>query len=98
LAVPLRGALPEVPCAKCGQRVPGLAWGERCPECAGALRRRAAKVGRRAALAATLIAAAYVAFVMPPDPTARYYGALAVAVTYVLVRRIAQRIMMEVLQ
>jgi predicted benzoate:H+ symporter BenE len=62
------------------------------------LRRRAAKVGGRAALAAALIAAAYVALAVPPDPTARYYGALAVAVTYILVRRIAQRITMEVLK
>ena len=29
----LPGGLPEVPCAKCERRVPGLPWGELCPEC-----------------------------------------------------------------
>jgi hypothetical protein len=45
-----------------------------------------------------MVAAAYVALSLPDDPTARYYGLLAVAVTYLLVRRIVQRITMEVLK
>ena len=31
--MPSLGGLPEVPCAKCGERVAGLPWGELCPEC-----------------------------------------------------------------
>jgi len=93
-----RVGLPEAPCIRCGRRVAGLPWGERCAECTAELRRRAGTIGGRAALAATVIAAAYVALRLPADPAARYYGVLAIVVTYVLVRRIVQRIMMEVLQ
>ena len=95
--MPSRGGLPEVPCARCGRRVSGLTWGEQCSECTTERRRRASRLGGRAALAAAVIAALYVTLRLPPDPTARYYGALAVAVTYILVRRIVQRLAMEVL-
>jgi hypothetical protein len=92
------GGLPDVPCARCGRRVSGLALGDRCLECTTQLRRRASRLGGRIALAATVITAIFVAARLPPDPTARYYGILAVAVTYILVRRIAQRIAMEVMR
>ncbi len=88
----------EVPCARCGERVRGLGWGELCPACRAALGRRASRLAGRVALAATLLAALYVALRLPADPMARYYGALAVVVTYVLVRRIAARIALEVLK
>jgi hypothetical protein len=91
------GGLPEVPCAKCGRRVRGLAWGDLCADCAAERRRRASRLAGRVALGAAVVAAAYVALRVPADPTARYYGALAVLVTYVLVRKIVQRIAMEVM-
>jgi hypothetical protein len=41
--------------------------------------------------------AAYVAWRVPRDPTARFYGAIAIVVTYIIVRRIASRVAMEFL-
>jgi hypothetical protein len=40
----------------------------------------------------------YVAFRMPPDPMARIYGAVAVLATYIIVRRIASRVAMEIMK
>jgi hypothetical protein len=87
--------LPEVPCAKCGRRVPGLAWGALCPECRWEREGRARKIASRAALAATLLMGIYVALRTPREPNARILGAIAVLVTYVIVRRIAGRVAME---
>ena len=50
-----RGGLPEVPCAKCGDRVVGLAWGDLCPRCRAERSRRASKLATRISLAATLL-------------------------------------------
>jgi hypothetical protein len=92
------GGLPEVPCAKCQRRVPGLPWGELCPECRAERAARASKLANRISLAATALTAAYVALRMPNDPTARLYGAVAVVATYIIVRRIVSRIAMEALK
>ena len=89
------GGLPEVPCARCGERVAGLAWGELCPTCRAQRRRRASRLANRISLAATLLMGLYVAFRMPPDPMARLYGAIAVLATYIIVRRIAARVALE---
>jgi hypothetical protein len=35
---------------------------------------------------------------LPSDPTARFYGAVAVVATYIIVRRIVSRIAMEMLK
>ena len=45
----------------------------------------------------TALMAAYVAWRVPTDGTARFYGAVAVVATYIIVRRIASRIAMEFL-
>ena len=89
------GGLPEVPCARCGERVAGLAWGELCPTCRAQRHRRASRLANRISLAATLLIGLYVAFRMPPDPMARLYGAIAVLATYIIVRRIAARVALE---
>ena len=89
------GGLPEVPCARCGERVAGLPWGELCPACHGRRQRRASRLATRISLAATVLMGLYVAFRMPPDPMARLYGAIAVLATYIIVRRIAARVAME---
>jgi hypothetical protein len=91
----LLGGLPEVPCARCGERVPGLPWGELCPACRAQRQRRASRLANRISLAATLLMGLYVAFRMPPDPMARLYGAIAVLATYIIVRRIAARVALE---
>ncbi len=92
------GGWPEVPCAKCGTRVPGLPWGELCPECRAERSARASRLANRISLAATALTAAYVVLRMPNDPTARFYGAVAVVATYIIVRRIVGRIAMEALK
>jgi hypothetical protein len=93
-----RGGLPEVPCARCERRVVGLAWGELCPQCRAERSRRASRIANRISLAATLLMGLYVAFRMPPDPMARVYGAIAVLATYIIVRRIASRVAMEIMK
>lgn len=93
----LSGGLAEVPCVKCGTRVRGLGWGELCPDCLAERKRRASRLARRISLAATLLMGAYVALKFPADPGARLYGAVLVAATYLIVRRIATRLAMELL-
>jgi hypothetical protein len=94
----LLGGLPEVPCARCGERVAGLPWGELCPACRAERQRRASRLATRISLAATMLMGLYVAFRMPPDPMARLYGAIAVLATYIIVRRIAARVATETMQ
>jgi hypothetical protein len=89
--------LPEVPCAKCGKRVPGLAWAELCPECRWEREARARRVSRRVALAATALMGLYVVFRVPATSTLRLYAIIAVIATYIIVRRIASRVAMEFL-
>jgi len=91
----LLGGLPEVPCARCGERIAGLPWGELCPACRAQRLRRASRLANRISLAAALLMGLYVAFRMPPDPMARLYGAIAVLATYIIVRRIAARVALE---
>jgi hypothetical protein len=93
-----RGGLPEVPCARCGDRVVGLAWGDLCPRCRAERSRRASKLANRISLAATLLMGLYVALTLPQDPMARIYGAVAVLATYIIVRRIASRVAMETMK
>jgi hypothetical protein len=95
--MPLRSGLPEVPCAKCGRRVPGLAWTALCPECRWEREARARRLSSRVALAATAVTGLYVMLRLPAEPTARFYAAIAVVATYLIVRRIATRLAMEFL-
>ena len=92
------GGLPEVPCARCGERIAGLPWGELCPACRAQRQRRASRLANRISLAATALMGLYVAFRMPPDPMARLYGAIAVLATYIIVRRIAARVALETMK
>jgi hypothetical protein len=86
----------EVPCAACGTRVRGLAWGEICPDCRARRDSRATRLARRISLPATLLVGLYVIFRVPPDvPYARIYGVIAVLVTYIAVRRVVHRVALE---
>jgi hypothetical protein len=96
--MPSLGGLPEVPCARCGERIRGLPWGELCPRCRAERARRASRLAHRISLAATLLMGLYVAFRMPPDPMARLYGAIAALATYIIVRRIAVRVALEAMK
>ena len=89
------GAPAEVPCARCGERIAGLPWGEVCAACRAELARRAGRIAGRLALGATVLMGLYVTLTLPPDPLARLYGAIAVVATYIIVRRIAGRVVLE---
>jgi hypothetical protein len=95
--VPSLSGRPEVPCVKCERRVPGLAWGELCPDCLAERKRRASRLASRISLAATVLMAAYVAIRVTAAPMARLYGGIAVLATYIIVRRIATQVAMEYL-
>lgn len=93
----LAGWPPEVPCAECGARIAGLPWGERCPDCRARRERRARRVASRISLAAAALMAGWLSFRLPPDPLGRGYAAALVLATYLIVRRIASRVTLEVL-
>jgi hypothetical protein len=82
---------------ECGRRVRGLAWGDRCAECQIRRRRRANRLASRISLGATVLMAAYVAFLRPTGPTAQFYAVVGVLAVYIIVRRIAARLAMEFL-
>lgn len=88
---------PEVPCARCGTRVAGLAWGGRCPACEAERAGRANRLARRISLPATLLVALYVMLRVPPLPLARVYGVIAVLVTYIVVGKVVRRVAMDML-
>ncbi len=87
----------EVPCAECGAFVAGIDFGERCRPCARRRARRVHRLTRRIALAGAALAALSILRHPPTGPSAVWYVAAAVAVTYALVYLIAQRILQEVL-
>ncbi len=88
---------PEVPCARCGTRVAGLAWGELCRTCGALRQRRASSLARRISLLATLLAGLYLMQRIPPTPQARVYGGFALLVIWLIVRKIVQRVALELL-
>ena len=87
----------EVPCAQCGRRVAGLEWNALCPDCSRDRQRRANRLASRISLAATALTGAYVYWRVPNQPLARTYGVIAILATYIIVRRIVQRLGMEFL-
>ena len=74
-----------------------LGWGELCPACQADRVRRANRLARRISLPATLLVGLYVALRIPPLPLARIYGVIAVLVTYIVVRKVVQRVAIELL-
>jgi len=93
----LGGLQPEVPCVRCHERIPGLEWGERCPACRAARRRRANRLARRISLLASLAAALLLGLRMTPGANARVWIGVGVLATFLLTRLIVQRIAMELL-
>ncbi|MGH7590137.1 MAG: hypothetical protein ACREL2_01750 [Gemmatimonadales bacterium] len=89
---------PELPCARCGRRTPGIDFGQTCPDCTAAVRAQAGKLARRAALAATVAVALWGIFGISRAPLARSYAAAAVIATYLIVRRVVERIALEMLK
>lgn len=95
---PLASAEPPAPCAKCLNRVPGVRWGDLCPECRAELRRRASPIARRISLFAVLLVIIYAWREIELTPTSRIWVAGIAVGTYFLVRRIATQVAMEVLR
>jgi hypothetical protein len=91
------GWAPEVPCAGCGNRIRGLGWGERCPDCRAQRERRASRLASRISLVAAALAAAYVFARLPGTTTGRLWAGLIVLAVYLMVRRIAQKVAYEAL-
>ena len=91
------GGSAEVPCARCGERGPGVQWGELCANCVKLRKRRANRVSSLISLAGTALAAAYVSFKLPAIPNARIYGVVLVVAVYIILRRIATRVALEFL-
>lgn len=87
----------EVPCVECGTFVPGIDFGERCPKCLTRRRRRASLIARRSALVATALVGAWVLARPPASPLGQLYSAMAIPITYLLVRLIVGRFAMELL-
>jgi len=93
----LGGLQAEVPCVRCHERIPGLAWGERCPACRAERKRRASRLARRISLVASLGAAVLLGFKVSPGPDARMWIGGGVLATFLLTRVIVQRVAMELL-
>ena len=91
------GLLAEVPCVRCGERIPGLGWGERCPTCLAERRRRARRLARRISLVAALLAAVILGLRVSPGTDARLWIGIGTLSTFLLTRLIAYRIAMEML-
>lgn len=95
---PLASVEPPAPCAKCLRRVPGVKWGDLCPDCTAELRRRASPLARRISLLAALLVVLYAWLSSSLGPTSRIWVAGIAIGTYLLVRKIATQIMMEYLR
>lgn len=88
----------DVPCIECGTRVAGIDFAERCPACQGKRERRARTIGRRAALAATVLVGAWTLWQLPASPVGRWYAAIGIPATYALVRLVAGRFALELIK
>jgi DNA-directed RNA polymerase subunit RPC12/RpoP len=87
----------EVPCVECGRFVEGIDFGERCDECFARRLARARRVARRAAAIVAGLVVIWNLWHLPAATLGRWYAAIAVPITYLLVRVIAGRIAMEFL-
>ena len=97
--MPSRAGWPtEAPCIECGKRTEGLLLGDRCPMCQLRRQREASRVAGRVALAASVLMAAYLLWRPLPGATSgRVYAGVAVLITYLLIRKIATVIAIQML-
>ena len=78
--------------------VAGIDFAERCPACQGKRERRARTIGRRTALAATVLVGAWTLWQLPASPVGRWYAAIGIPATYALVRLVAGRFALELIK
>ena len=93
----LEPQLPPAPCARCERRVPGVKWGDLCPECLAELKLRARPVARIISFVAALLVIGYAWLRIPLSPVSRIWVAGIAIATMFLVRKIVTQIAMEVL-
>lgn len=86
----------DAPCVDCGRRTPGLLMGNRCDMCRVERERRASRLAGRISLIAALLVAGWLALrPLPGGGTGRIWSGVTVLVTYLLVRRIVARAVLE---
>lgn len=89
---------PPAPCARCERRVPGVKWGDLCPECLAQLRRRASPLARIISLLFVAVVIGYAWARIPLTPATRVWIAAIAIATYFLVRKIATAIAVELMR
>ena len=89
---------PPAPCAKCQQRVPGVKWGDLCPDCKAELTRRAMLLARIISFGAALLIIGYAWLRIPLGPVSRVWVAAVAIAAMFLVRKIVLQIAIEVLR
>ena len=89
---------PPAPCARCEKRVPGVKWGDLCPDCKAELGRRAMPLARIISFASALLVIGYAWLRIPLKPVTRLWVAAIAIATYFLVRKIVTQIAIEVLR
>jgi len=89
---------PPAPCARCERRVPGVKWGDLCPDCQAELRRRATPVARIISLGSALLVIGYAWLRIPLGPVSRIWVAAIALATMFLVRKIVTQIAMEIMR
>lgn len=88
---------PPAPCARCERRVPGVKWGDLCPDCLAELRRRASPVARIISLVFVAVVIGYAWLRIPLTVATRFWVAGVAIATYFLVRRIATQVAVELM-
>jgi hypothetical protein len=89
---------PPAPCARCERRVPGVKWGDLCPDCLGELRRRASPLARIISFGVVLVVIGYAWIRVPLTPATRLWVAAIAIATYFLVRKIVTQIAVEIMR
>jgi hypothetical protein len=78
--------------------MPGIKWGDLCPDCTERLRRRASSRARYISLLACLLVVWYAWLRIPLRPSTRIWLAAIVVATYFLTRKIATQIAMDLMR
>ncbi len=85
-------------CIDCGKRTEGLLLGQRCPMCVVRRERQASRLaGKLALVAAALMAGYLVLRPLPGGTSGRVYAGVAILITYLLVRKIAATVAIQML-
>src|SRR5262245_56176641 len=84
-----------VPCIRCERREVGLAWGDYCSVCREERNARANRVARRAALVGAALIGLLLLRQNLADFKTRLFAAASVLLTYVILRRLVSRGMLE---